>query len=182
MEDDKPVWGVLSPQEKLRIIEPLLRQGWSTREIATAFQGATKNSVIGFSHRHINKTIKSPQRRRATLKVSEATHAEATHADMHQAASVLGAWPSKPIAPMKQGLNCNLVPKTFPVRKGDPRNPASLPSPNLVRFSQRRMGRECAYISGSPTEFAMCCGLPVVNHELCAEHFAKCWRPVERSR
>jgi len=174
--DDRPVWGVLSLKEKIRIIEPLLRQGWSTREIAMTFLGATKNSIIGFSHRHISARLRTPYNRRRDQQ-------QLLDANNSKRVSVSKALPEKAKRVKKgKGLTFNPIQKIFSDRKSDPRNPASLPSANLVRFSMRKMGRECAYISGSPTEFAMCCGLPVVNSELCAEHLAKCWRPAERSR
>lgn len=42
---------------------------------------------------------------------------------------------------------------------------------HLIRFADRRVGKECAWIPGDPLNGAMCCGKPTVDGtEWCAEH------------
>jgi hypothetical protein len=44
----------------------------------------------------------------------------------------------------------------------------------LIAFTDRRIGKQCAWIPGDPLDGAMCCGKPVVEgSQWCSEHHAR---------
>jgi GcrA cell cycle regulator len=53
---------------------------------------------------------------------------------------------------------------------------------DLIAFSDRKIGQQCAWIPGNPLDGAMCCGKPVrENSQWCEEHHARVYsaRPAQ---
>ena len=45
-----------------------------------------------------------------------------------------------------------------------------------VRFSDRKIGKQCAWIVGDPNDDCLCCGKPILNgSEYCEEHFDRAY-------
>jgi GcrA cell cycle regulator len=137
--------------------------GASASEIARAIgQGVTRSSVVGKVHR---------------MKLPKRENAQAAHRDRPSRHT-------KPTITGKKGRSGNPGVPSVPSIMHRIEGRANIKSrgiveegvdvTGLIAFTDRRIGKDCSWISGDPLDGAMCCGKPVVEgSQWCSAHHAR---------
>ena len=151
----------------------LWTEGLSASEIATKMgHGLTRSAVIGKAHR---LKLGSRKVEPHVGKRGRAGNPGGVSAHRVQKARSIAARPDK--ATHSSAGSFSLHFGNVPFRSGsvvDDHDDDGVDVSHLMRFTDRRIGKDCAYIPGDPRNGARCCGQPVVaGQQWCSEHLAR---------
>lgn len=164
---------ITTPWDDPRNVETLTtmwNEGASAGEIANAMgQGITRNAVIG----KVGRLKLKPHHRIPAVKVER----PAQHGNKGQAKvqSIIHRQEGRQRAEESRQF------ATIAARQREPYREGSMPDmddgvdvSHLIGFADRRIGKDCSWISGEALGGAMCCGKPVVaGSQWCSEHRAR---------
>jgi GcrA cell cycle regulator len=158
--------------ENIALLKAMWIDGKSANEIATALgQGVSRNAVIG----KVTRLKLPPHRQNHTVRA--ARPAQHGNKGQPQARTIIaraeGRQRSAALANVQHS-------RSVPFREGSlPVEDAGVDFTGRMKFTARRIGHECSWIFGEPTDGAVCCGKPVKpGFEWCPEHHARVYNKV----
>jgi GcrA cell cycle regulator len=144
-------------------------EGASAGEIATALgQGVTRNAVIG----KVTRLKLPPHRQNHTVRaVRPEQHGNKGHPQARTiVARAEGRQRSAALANVQHSRSVPFRPGSLPREDG-------VDFTGRIGFASRRIGHQCAWIFGEPSDGAVCCGKPVKpGTEWCPDHWAKIYK------
>lgn len=163
---DQPDWTALTKEQRLNLMEPHRLNGESAAEIAAHFQNCSRNAALGALHRahrslqaHIGVNAVKAARSKSSSggkKYERSTVKVKTNSPL---AVKLGGAPPQPVyLDPEDGVDCT----------------------SLIGFADRRIGHECAWISGDPLNASSgFCGRPTVDgSQWCEVHHRRVYNRV----
>lgn len=157
-------------------LKRLWTEGLSASEIATKMRnGLTRNAVIGKVHRlNLESRKVEPKIKPHVGKRGRAGNPGGVSAHRVKKARI-AAKPDK--ATHSSAGSFALHFGNVPFRSGsvvDDHDDDGVDVSHLMRFEDRRIGKDCAFIPGDPRNGARCCAQPVVaGQQWCSEHLAR---------
>lgn len=159
-------------------LKRLWTEGLSASEIAARMgNGLTRSAVIGKANRLKLESRKIvPKINRAGLHGNKGReNGSAVRHRIIKRREAIAARPNK--ATHSSAGSFALHFGNTPFRSGrvvDDHDDDGVDASHLIRFADRRIGKDCAYIPGDPRNGARCCGQPVVEgQQWCSEHLAR---------
>jgi GcrA cell cycle regulator len=155
-------------EKNIDLLKALHAEGKSYTQIAEIIgDGITRNAAIGKA-----KRLKLPERDNSIRARPSAQHGNKGHP---QARTIIaraeGRQRSAALANVQHS-------RSIPFREGSlPVEDAGVDFTGRMKFAARRIGHECSWIFGEPSDGAVCCGKSVKpGTEWCPEHHARIYK------
>ena len=154
-------WKTLSRDEKTTAIQPFNAAGLSAREIGEKL-GTSRDAILGHAHRYMGGLLAPGRAKKVVVFGSKRV-------------------PTRKVLVADLAMVEGITPEPVPEVEMPPPKPKRvvLPAPieietPPIRFMDRKMGRECAYILDMAS--LTCCGNKVkFGYEWCGKHAAIVW-------